>query len=69
MRIEHRIRQVTHHHQVLFKTRCRDARDAQRTLVKMGCHGDPSICSESHGFVHQTWYHKMWTVEYVTEVK
>lgn len=69
MRIEHRIRQITHDNDVVFKTRCRNARDAQQILATMGCHGDPSVSSESRGFVQQTWYHKLWSIEYVTEIK
>lgn len=69
MKIEHRIRQITHGNEVVFKTRCRNARDAQTILAAMGCHGDPGASLESPGFVQQTWYHKLWAVEYVTEIK
>lgn len=69
MKIEHRIRQVTHDNEVLFKTKCRNARDAQRILTQMGCHGDAGVQLEQSGFCHRAWYHKLWSVEYVTEIK
>ena len=69
MKIEHRIRQVSYTNKVLFKTRCRNSRDAQRILAQMGCHGDASMCAQDRGFVHRTWSHKLWQVEYITEIK